>query len=338
MVIHRFNASWAYSSFDYLRGLTRKKIKLNKYAIPLSLTGIIMKHGTIFDIKHFAVHDGPGIRTTVFFKGCNLKCQWCHNPEGISSSLDLFFSPYLCIKCNTCFNLCPREAIINDEEITILRELCDKCMICAEECPTEALQKSGRTISSSDLMEEILKSTIYYDFSEGGVTFSGGEPLLQGAFLKEMLEKCKKEGIHTALDTSGFSSLDTIKSIINDVDLFLFDLKIINDSLHKQFIGVPNKQIIDNLKFITQTRGKDVIIRIPVIPGITSTDQNIEDILTLLSSLKAIREVNLLPFHNVKEKYDRLGMEYKLEEVRAPSDEEMNLIKQRFEEEGFKVK
>ncbi|MHA1910085.1 MAG: glycyl-radical enzyme activating protein [Candidatus Kariarchaeaceae archaeon] len=297
-----------------------------------------MQHGTIFDIKQFAVHDGPGIRTTVFFKGCSLSCQWCHNPEGISSSLDLFFSSYLCIKCNTCLEICPQEAIINDGQITILRELCDNCMLCANECPTEALQKSGRTISSADLMEEILKSTIYYDFSEGGVTFSGGEPLLQSSFLKEVLIKCKKEGIHTTLDTSGYASLESFKSVINDIDLFLYDLKIINNELHKKFTGVPNSQIIDNLRFLTQTRSNDVIIRIPIIPGITSTDQNIEDILTLLSSLNTVKEVNLLPFHNVSEKYDRLGKKYNLEHVKAPSDEEMQQIKERFEEKGFTVK
>ncbi|MCG3219026.1 MAG: glycyl-radical enzyme activating protein [Candidatus Heimdallarchaeota archaeon] len=297
-----------------------------------------MQHGTIFDIKQFAVHDGPGIRTTVFLKGCTLSCQWCHNPEGISPSLDLFFNSYLCMKCNTCFNLCPNEAIIDDSKITILRELCDKCMLCANDCPTEALQKSGRSINSTELMEEILKSTIYYDFSEGGVTFSGGEPLLQSSFLKEVLEKCKKEGIHTTLDTSGYSSLKILKSVIDYIDLFLFDLKLINERLHKEFTGVPNKQIIENLRFITQTRSNDVIIRIPIIPGITSTDQNIEDILTLLSSLNMVKEVNLLPFHNVSEKYDRLGMEYKLDHVRAPSDEEMAKVKERFEEKGFKVK
>jgi pyruvate formate lyase activating enzyme len=313
------------------------KIKLiNGYCFPI--TGIIMLRGTIFDIKHFAVHDGPGIRTTVFFKRCALNCQWCHNPEGISSTLDLFFNPYLCINCNTCFNICPQKAIINEGKIAILRELCDKCMLCANECPTEALQKSGRTISSAELMEEILKSTIYYDFSEGGVTFSGGEPLLQASFLKEVLVKSKKEGIHTTLDTSGYSSLEIFKSVIDDVDLFLYDLKIIDNERHKEFTGVTNKHIIENLKFLTQTRSNDVIIRIPVIPSITSTNQNIEDILALLSSLNKVKEINLLPFHNVKEKYERLGKEYKLEDIKAPSDEEMAKIKKRFEDKGFKVK
>ncbi|MFP4050970.1 MAG: glycyl-radical enzyme activating protein [Thermoplasmata archaeon] len=296
-----------------------------------------MVKGKIFDIKQFAVHDGPGIRTTVFFKGCPLNCWWCHNPEGISRDNDIFFYETKCIECGKCIEICPEGAITQKDIIVIDREKCTFCGICAGNCPSGALQNTSRTVTAEEVMEEIRKSIIFYDSSDGGVTFSGGEPLLQIKFLKELIDRCIEEDIHVTLDTSGHIDPETFESIVDDIDLFLYDLKIMDNKLHKKYTGTSNDKILKNLKLLSK-KGKEVIIRFPLIPGITDTDKNIDEIIDFLSDLKNVKEIDILPYHNVEEKYKRLGREYKITELRSPDESKIDSIKKRFEKEGFFVK
>lgn len=296
--------------------------------------------GWIFNIQKFAIYDGPGIRTLVFFKGCPLKCIWCQNPEGLIPYPQLSYYDRLCIHCHTCIDICPNNVIRHSaEDVHIIdRDLCNICGKCVELCPSGALNIIGKEVTVEDLVKEIQKDVIYFDSSDGGVTFSGGEPLFQPRFLYESLKKCKELGIHTAVETSGYASSEVFKQISNYVDLFLYDIKIIDEHSHVMYTGVSNKQILSNLRFLASTgRGKDVIIRVPLIPTITDTDKNIEEIINLLSSLNCIEEVHLLPFHDVYEKYKNLGVPYKMHIHKPPSIEKIKSIKKRFEERGFTV-
>ncbi len=260
-----------------------------------------MRKGIIFDIKHFAVHDGPGIRTTVFFKGCPLSCQWCHNPESID----------------------PKPQKITKQKI-----LDGKIY--------EQTEIIGKEIKVQEVMTEILKDRIFFEQSGGGVTFSGGEPLLQFDFLKELLLECKKENLHTTLDTCGLTSSEAFESILDLIDLFLFDLKIINDDLHNKYIGTSNKTILKNLGILAKNR-KEIIIRFPVIPEVTSTENNIKEMLKFLSNLPPLTEINLLPYHNIAaEKYKRLNIKYY--EFQKPAQVILDSIQQIFVKAGYKVK
>ncbi|TYP55437.1 glycyl-radical enzyme activating protein [Thermosediminibacter litoriperuensis] len=296
--------------------------------------------GLIFDIKRFAIHDGPGIRTTVFLKGCPLRCWWCHNPEGISPMNELMFFEYKCMGCQMCAGVCPAGAVTYENNThNINGQKCIGCGICSEACPTGALKLVGRVITIEELMEEIERDILLYDNSDGGVTFSGGEPLSQHRFLKEVLKECKKRGVHTALDTSGYAPADVFASVMDYVDVFLFDLKLADDEEHRKYTGVSNEPIKENLRMLADTgRGGDVILRLPVIPGITDTEKNIEGLLEFVASLKDIRRIDLLSFHDVSEKYCRLGREYKMPACSAPPPERLRLIKDRFERIGLIVK
>jgi len=241
--------------------------------------------GLIFDIRRFSIHDGPGIRTTVFFKGCPLKCRWCHNPESQRAFPETF-----------------KNKTIGEEKTV------------------------------ADIVKEIEKETIFYDESRGGVTFSGGEPLEQPHFLEALLDECKKKEIHTTLDTSGDSHPSIFNPIIDKVDLFLFDLKIMDEKEHKKYTGVSNHFILQNLKTLAKKK-KNVIIRFPVIPTITDTDENIKSIASFVMSLKNIHEIDLLPYHRTGEtKYRHLGFEYNMEGITPPDDNRMEEIKHLFEQ------
>ncbi|MEM2544135.1 MAG: glycyl-radical enzyme activating protein [Nitrososphaerota archaeon] len=296
--------------------------------------------GIIFDIERYAIHDGPGIRTTVFMKGCPLKCWWCHNPEGIELSKNLMYFEYKCINCKMCVKVCPTNAISFDgEKKTIDRVLCSRCGICAEYCPTGALRIVGYEVTVYELVREIKKDVLLYDRSGGGVTFSGGEPLFQPLFLKEVLKECKKAGIHVALDTTGYAPPEIFELFIDDVDLFLYDIKLLDDKEHKKYTGVSNEFIKKNLAILIERgRGNSVILRFPVIPEITDTEKNLNELLLFISKLKGVNEVDVLPFHDVSEKYDRLGMEYKMRGHKAPSKERLKYIKEKLEGVGFYVK
>lgn len=295
-------------------------------------------NGLIFDIKRFAVHDGPGIRTTIFLKGCPLSCWWCHNPEGLSNSQEIIYYDYKCMNCDKCINICQQNALEEkNNKIVRNHKICTSCGNCVEICPTASQQIIGQKISAENAIKEIEKDHIFFETSNGGVTFSGGEPLMQHEFLKETLKLCKKRSIHTALDTSGFCHSDVFNTLIKFNDLFLYDLKIIDDQQHKKYTGVSNKKIIKNLD-ILQKKEKDIIIRFTIVKGITDTKENLRDIINLVSSFEKIKGIDLLPFHNVNEKYQRIGKQNKLKDIKPPSSNDIKRIKKQFEQKDLNVR
>ena len=285
--------------------------------------------GVIFDIQKFSVHDGPGIRTLVFFKGCGLNCLWCSNPEGQKDDSQLMLYPERCIDCFNCAEVCPTGAtsLINNK-IRFNRELCNDCGICADSCPAEARKIVGNQISVNELMQVIEKDRAFYRNSGGGVTFGGGEPLLQPNFIKAVCIECRKQGFNTALETCGYAPWENLATVAPFVDTIMFDLKHMDPVIHKEFCVRSNKLILQNLKKLTKLK-KNIIVRIPIIPGYNDTKKNIEQTADLIKSLKSsISHVEILPYHKYGVlKYKRLGMRYKIDETKLPSDEDMVRVK-----------
>jgi len=277
------------------------------------------KKGLIFEIQRMATEDGPGIRTTVFMKQCNLKCIWCHNPESILKKPQLEWIKNKCIDCKTCIKTCSQKALVFIElGLNINRKLCNNCKECVEECPSTALHMIGEKWDLKDLFYEINKDKVYYSESGGGITISGGEPTLQHLFIKKLLKKCKDNGISTALETCGYSSLEVLKQILPLLDIVLLDIKEINNEKHIDFTGVPNKTILENAIFIAEflkKNDKKLWIRTPVIPRYTATDNNIIGIgKFIVNQLKNFPERwDLLAFNNLcVSKYERLGLNWTL--------------------------
>lgn len=306
----------------------------------IALTDSSHVSGMVFDIQRFGIHDGPGIRTIVFLKQCPLSCWWCHNPEGRFYSKDLMYFEYRCIKCNLCIEVCPKKAITpTPVGVAIDRGICDKCSKCSEICPSDALESVGREIIVEELMEIVERDILLYDRSGGGVTFSGGEPLAQPVFLKRSLEECKAREIQTAIETSGYASKQLFCTISKGVDIFLYDLKLMDDDEHRKYCGYSNVNTLRNLNgLIDEGRGKDVIIRFPFIPGITDSESNISALVELLPRLQGVKEIDLLPYHDAGDKYTRLGMEYNMKVHNAPSEFTLKSTKERFEKIGLFVK
>lgn len=293
--------------------------------------------GIIFDIQSYAIHDGPGVRTLVFMKGCPLSCWWCHNPEGRSPDPELMYFDGLCMKSLNCVKVCPENALTFEGTLSIDRNLCTGCGLCTKSCPTSSLKLAGRRIGVNELMIEIDKYNQLYGSPDGGVTFSGGDPMFQPAFLKEILKECKRHYIHTAIETSGYTSREALVSVMPFVDLFLYDLKLVDQDESIRYTGVPNELIKDNLTFLTENE-KEIILRFPVIPGVTDTEDNVKGWLDFLTDLKGVREINLLPYHDVGEKFYRLDREYRMNEHHAPPEEKLQWIKTEFEKIGLIVR
>lgn len=299
-----------------------------------------MARGMIFDIKRYALHDGPGIRTTVFFKGCPLSCSWCHNPEGLESTPEILLNQSRCaIDCRACINSCPQDAISKiGAAVYIDHEKCDLCKDCVDACMYEALLIAGKQMSVRDILGEVEKDLIFYDESGGGVTLSGGEPLLQMEFFEELLNELKSRGIHVAVDTSGYIPFEELKRVSDRVDLFLYDLKMLDDADHTDYTGVSNTIILANLKELVSS-GKPVEIRIPLVHDVNDDEINVHRTVQFLLDLKNIQSVCLLPYHKGGcEKYIRLGKEKKLKNFRSPSRDRINQIKRTFSAAGFEVK
>ena len=275
--------------------------------------------GMIFDIRKYSIHDGPGIRTAVFFKGCPLACQWCHNPESRSSRPELIFRPGRCILCDDCLGVCPGGAISREADaIVIDRTGCTVSGACAAACPAEALQVVGREMTVDEVLAEIERDRTFYEQSGGGVTFTGGEPLAQPDFLLGLLRACRERGLHTVVDTSGFANWTILDEVRPLVDLFLYDLKLMDDARHRRFTGVPNGPILANLRRLADL-GSALLVRIPVIPGVNDDEENLRQAGTFLAALAQVPPVELLAYHNIAEaKYAGLGLEYGLAEVRPP--------------------
>lgn len=280
--------------------------------------------GLIFDIRKFSLHDGPGIRTTVFFKGCPLSCWWCHNPESQSASQEIMLWDSRCIRCGSCIPECPIGAIERDDgHILTDRDTCIVCSSCVGVCAAEARELVGRKMTVNEVMHAIERDRIFFDESEGGVTFSGGEPLAQRSFLAALLERCKAVDLHTAVDTSGYASWKAIDSLHANVDLFLYDIKIMDDARHRKYTGVSNALILENLQKLSEL-GHRIIVRVPIIPGINDDQENLSQIARFASRLPHLERIDILPFHaSAQGKYERLARENRLPDTASPSDAHM---------------
>lgn len=287
-----------------------------------------MTKGVVSNIKRFAVHDGGGIRTTVFLKGCSLKCVWCHNPEGISFKPQLAYYEHKCVHCGVCADVCPAGAHKMTENGHVFdREKCIGCGKCAEKCLGSALTFYGTEMTVEELLPLLLEDKVFYESSGGGVTISGGECLCQADFCEELLKALKAEGVHVAIDTCGFVSKSTMERIAPYADLFLYDIKAIDEDVHIKCTAHPNKQILENIKYLNSL-GKAIEVRIPYVPEFN--DNQIDKIAEFLKPLENVKAVTVLAYHNhAGSKYKALEMENTLPE-KLPTKEEVEAAQNKF--------
>lgn len=294
--------------------------------------------GIIFDIKKYAINDGPGIRTTVFFQGCPLSCWWCHNPESQPRQPTLMYRDNRCILCGECAAVCPQDGIQINSSAETDRSKCDACGTCAETCYHGAREVSGKEMSISDVMGIIERDIPFYDQSGGGVTFSGGEPLMQRSFLMELLRACQAQEIQTVLDTSGYASWESLDSIREYVNLFLYDLKLMDDERHIKYTGVSNKLILSNLQQLAHS-GTQVFVRIPLIPGINDDEENLRHTTIFVAELPNITGIELMGYHDIAQtKYEALGRSYRLNGTKPPTEERKQQTVKKLEGFGLTVK
>ena len=267
----------------------------------------------MFNIQRFCVNDGPGIRTTVFLKGCPLSCAWCHNPESNSARPELFYDADKCVSCGRCVSLCPQKAhLMENGRHQLRRESCVRCMACAEtHCP--ALAAAGETRRAEDVMAEVLRDRPFYQASGGGLTLSGGEPFFQEAFVLDLLRLAREAQVHTCVETCGFAPLSLLEQAARWVDLFLYDIKLTDPALHRQWTGVSNDRILENLRALDKM-GAKTVLRCPVIPGVNDTPAHFQGVAKIANSLMHLQEIHLEPYHPLGvSKARRLGRESLLE-------------------------
>lgn len=300
-----------------------------------------MNNSLIINIQKCSIHDGPGIRTTVFFKGCPLKCAWCHNPESQSYKKEVLYNEEKCSRCETCIKKCPHDAIYKEEkDIYLKKDKCQLCETCLDYCINNAREIVGNNYKIKDLVKEIEKDMIFYEQSKGGVTLSGGEVMAQDiGYIESIVSACKEKGINVAIDTCGYAAFENYEKILPYVDLFLYDIKLIDNEKHKKFTGKSNELILDNLKKLSK-KNANINVRIPLIEGVNVDEENIE-ILKIIEFLKDINveKVNLLPYHNIGiHKYKKLYKDYKGADFKKPNDSKLEEIKYLFEKNNFKTK
>jgi len=289
------------------------------------------KMGILFDIQRYSSHDGPGIRSTVFFKGCALRCLWCHNPESLHPETDLSYTPESCIGCGLCEEACLQGAHVFDPVHRLERDLCTGCGACAEVCPAGALTRMGKAYTEEEVWEILARDIPFYRSSGGGVTLSGGEALLQSEFAKSILLRCRAEGLHTAVDTAGFVPWSAFETVLPWTDLFLYDIKAVTPEVHTKGTGQDNVRILENYVRLIGT-GARVWVRIPVVPGYSASMEEIRRIAAFLRDHEP-ECVELLRFHRMAEsKYRALGLVYEMGEAQPPSDEEMESYRQAMDE------
>jgi pyruvate formate lyase activating enzyme len=295
--------------------------------------------GLIYDIQRFAIHDGPGIRTLVYMKGCPLRCLWCSTPQTQKSSSEILYIESNCKKCLTCVNVCPNKAIqLSDKgKIKINRNLCDTCGQCVESCQNQALKLVGNHRTVEELYQDVMKDSPFYRRSNGGVTIGGGEPTMQHEFVREILKKCKETYIHTAMETCGYVKWEDLKKILDYVDLLYFDIKHMDEHIHKKLTGVSNKNILENARMAAKVR--PIIIRIPLIPGYNDSEENLLNTAKFASELgENLRRIELLPYHMFGTlTYEQLGRDYDLKDIEPPSEDYMIKLKKLVESSGVKV-
>jgi pyruvate formate lyase activating enzyme len=304
-----------------------------------------METGLVFNIQRFSVHDGPGIRTTVFLKGCPLSCWWCHNPESKDTKPLVSILPERCIGCEACLEVCPNHLASPLDHVSLSGNegsgRCARCGACAEVCPSGARTLIGKPYPVDELMRELDKDQVFYDESGGGITFSGGEPLApkrNAEFLLACLEACRDRGHHTAVDTCGYVPRDTLLRAASLADLFLYDLKLMDDELHQRYTGVSNRLILENLMALSNAGGT-VWIRVPLIPGINDDKKNLEATADFVSSLPRSHPMHLLPYHKVGgDKYRRLGETYSLNHIEPPEKQYSSTIAELLRAKGLEVR
>jgi len=302
---------------------------------------IIQKHeGIIFDIQRYSIHDGPGIRTVVFLKGCPLRCLWCCNPESQLTNPQLSFIQSKCIGCLECIKICPNKAIRFDKEKGFLIDykLCDMCGRCSDVCYPGARVIIGKKMSVDEVIAEVIKDKSFYNRSNGGVTLSGGEVLLQWGFAKEILKKCKELNINTAIETCGYCKWEYFTEVLEYVDLVLYDLKHLDSAEHKRLTGVDNQLILENAAKVVK-KVKEMIIRVPLISGLNDSKDNIANLVKFVSTLDKVKEIDILPYHQLGvSKYYQIGETYKLTQITPPSEQKINHVRMFIENQGFSVK
>lgn len=299
-----------------------------------------MAQGSIFNIQYLNFHDGPGIRTLVFFKGCELRCSWCDNPESIDPGAQLGLIRVRCDNCGKCLQACPKGALSFDEEgiLQVDRRRCDNCGKCVAVCYPAALTVYAREMSSEEIFEEVRRDKLFYDGSGGGVTVTGGEPLQQPLFLAAIFKLCREAGIHTCIETSGYASARVLGQVLPLVDYVLFDLKHMDSQVHREYTGRPNGRTLDNAQRVAKS-GVPVLFRIPLIPDFNDTLDNIRATAQFVKGLERdnVHGIELMPYHRLgMGKYEALDRPYPMEGTRLHEPAEVELVRQRFEDFGVR--
>ncbi len=293
--------------------------------------------GVVTEIQRWSLNDGAGIRTTIFLKGCPLRCAWCHNPETHSMNPELAYHVSACVLCGMCVEGCPQNALkLSDKGILVDRSLCDACGICVEGCESKALSIAGSVMTTEAVMEIIEKDSVFYRSSGGGVTFSGGEPTAQKEFMKSLLDECEAMGIETAMETAMHFRWDEVKPLLEKVDMIFADIKHMDTAQHEKWTGAGNETILENLKKASAL-GKRIVIRIPLVEGVNDTDINIRDTADFIKDNLSVNGVELLPYHNLgRDKYASLGKPF-AEALQRPSKERIEEIERIFRDNGIEI-